>query len=87
MKDEDKSYLWMIQHHTQALVTLLEMNNRHKILKPDIACDFANYMATESETVWEERIWQQVANTFLAHTTEKGENVLQFSPDLRGPDT
>ena len=39
MKDEDKSYLWMIQHHTQALITLLEMNKRHEILKPDIAHD------------------------------------------------
>jgi len=87
MKDEDKSYLWMIQHHTQALVTLLEMNNRHKILKPDIACDFANYMATESETVWEERIWNQVAAVLLDAPKEKGENVFQFSPDTRGPDT
>ena len=87
MKDEEKSYLWMIQHHTEALVTLVEMDQKHEFLTPEIAYEFMHYLATQADTVWEERIWQQVANTFLAHTTEKGENVLQFSPDLRGPDT
>ena len=65
MKDEDKSYLWMIQHHIEALVTLLDMNKRHEILKPDIAHDFMDYMATQSETVWEEKIWKQVAGILL----------------------
>ena len=65
MKDEDKSYLWMIQHHTQALITLLEMNKRHEILKPDVAYDFVSYLATESETIWEEKIWRQVAAVIL----------------------
>jgi hypothetical protein len=87
MKDEDKSYLWMIQHHTQALITLLEMNKRHEILKPDVAYDFVSYLATESETIWEERLWKQVAAVILDSPKEKGENVFQFPPELRGPDT
>ena len=86
MKDEDKSYLWMIQHHIEALVTLLDMNKRHEILKPDIAHDFMDYMATQSETVWEEKIWKQVAGILLYAPKEKGENVFQISPELRGPD-
>jgi len=87
MKDEDKSYLWMIQHHTQALITLLEMNKRHGILKPDVAYDFVSYLATESETIWEEKLWKQVAAVILGSPKEKGENVFQFPPELRGPDT
>ena len=86
MKDEDKSYLWMIQHHIEALVTLLDMNKRHEILKPAIAHDFMDYMATQSETVWEEKIWKQVAGILLDAPKEKWENVFQFSPELRGPD-
>jgi hypothetical protein len=87
MKDEDKSYLWMIQHHIEALVTLLDMNKQHDILKPDVAHDFIHYMATQSETVWEEKIWKQVACILLDAPKEKGENVFQFSPDSRGPDS
>ena len=87
MRDEDKSYLWMIQHHIEALVTLLDMNKQHDILKPDVAHDFINYMATQAETVWEEKIWKQVACILLDAPKEKGENVFQFSPDSRGPDT
>ena len=86
MKDEDKTYLWMIQHHIEALVTLLDMNKRHEKLKPDIANDFMDYMATQSETVWEEKIWKQVAGILLDEPKEKGENVFQFPPELRGPD-
>jgi hypothetical protein len=86
MKDEDKSYLWMIQHHIEALVTLLDMNKQHDILKPDVAHDFIKYMATQSETIWEEGIWNQVAGILLEEPKEKGENVFQFSPELRGPD-
>ena len=87
MKDEDKSYLWMIQHHIEALVTLLDMNKQHNILKNDVAYDFIHYMAAQSETVWEERIWEMVAEILLEEPKEKGENVFQFSPSLRGPDT
>ena len=87
MKDEDKSYLWMIQHHIEALVTLLDMNKQHEILKPDIAYDFISYMASQSETIWEEGIWNQVAGILLEEHKEKGENIFQFPPELRGPDT
>ena len=58
MKDEDKSYLWMIQHHIEALVTLLDMNKQHNILKNDVAYDFMHYIAAQSETVWEEGVWE-----------------------------
>ena len=87
MKDEDKSYLWMIQHHIEALVTLLDMNKQHNILKNDVAYDFIHYMAAQSETVWEEGIWEMVAEILLEEPKEKGGNVFQFSPSLRGPDT
>ena len=87
MKDEDKSYLWMIQHHIESLVTLLDMNKQHRILKGDVAHDFMSYMATQSETVWEEGIWEQVAEIHLDEPKRKGENVFQFPPELRGPDT
>ena len=87
MKDEDKSYLWMIQHHIEALVTLLDMNKQHNILKNDVAYDFMHYMAAQSETVWEEGVWEMVAEILLEEPKEKGENVFQFSPSLRGPDT
>ena len=87
MKDEDKSYLWMIQHHIEALVTLLDMNKRHEILKPDIAHDFMNYMATQSETVWEEGIWKMVSEILKNEPQAPGSNVFQFSPETRGPDT
>ena len=86
MKDEDKSYLWMIQHHIEALVTLLDMNKQHNILKNDVAYDFIHYMAAQSETVWEEGIWEMVAEILLEEPKEKGENVFQFPPELRGPD-
>jgi len=86
MRDEDKSYLWMIQHHIEALVTLLDMNKQHNILKNDVAYDFIHYMAAQSETVWEEGIWEMVAEILLEEPKEKGENVFQFSPELRGPD-
>ena len=87
MKDEDKSYLWMIQHHIEALVTLLDMNKQHEILNNNVAYDFMHYMASQSETVWEEGVWEMVAEILLEAPTEKGENVIQFSPELRGPDT
>ena len=87
MKDEDKSYLWMIQHHIESLVTLLDMNKQHNILNNDVSYDFMHYMASQSETVWEEGVWEMVAGILLEAPTEKGENVIQFSPELRGPDT
>ena len=86
MKDEDKSYLWMIQHHIEALVTLLDMNKQHEILNNNVAYDFMHYMASQSETVWEEGVWEMVAEILLEEPKEKGENVIQFSPELRGPD-
>ena len=87
MKDEDQSYLWMIQHHIESLITLLEMNKQHNIMKNDVAYDFMHYMAAQSETVWEEGVWEMVAEILLEEPKEKGENVFQFSPALRGPDT
>jgi|TARA_R110000751_G_scaffold100694_3_gene194668 hypothetical protein len=86
MKDEDKSYLWMIQHHIEALVTLLDMNKQHEILNNNVAYDFMHYMSSQSETVWEEGVWEMVAEILLEEPKEKGENVIQFSPELRGPD-
>ena len=86
MKDEDQSYLWMIQHHIESLVTLLDMNKQHKIMKNDVAYDFMHYMAAQSETVWEEGVWEMVAEILLEEPKEKGENVFQFPPELRGPD-
>ena len=86
MKDEDKSYLWMIQHHIEALVTLLDMNKQHEILNNNVAYDFMHYMASQSETIWEEGVWEMVAGILLEEPKEKGENVIQFSPELRGPD-
>ena len=87
MKDEDKSYLWMIQHHIEALVTLLDMNKQHEILNNNVAYDFMHYMSSQSETVWEEGVWELVAEILLEEPKERGENVIQFSPELRGPDT
>ena len=87
MKDEDKTYLWMIQHHIEALVTLLDMNKQHEILNNNVAYDFISYMASQSETVWEEGVWEMVAEILLEEPKEKGGNVFQFSPSLRGPDT
>ena len=86
MKDEDKTYLWMIQHHIEALVTLLDMNKQHEILNNNVAYDFISYMASQSETVWEEGVWKMVAEILLEAPKEKGENVFQFPPELRGPD-
>ena len=76
----------MIQNHIEALITLLDMNKQHNILKPDVAHDFINYRATQSETIWEEKIWKNIAEILLEEPKEKGENVFQFSPALRGPD-
>ena len=87
MKDEDKTYLWMIQHHIEALVTLLDMNKQHEILDNNVAYDFISYMASQSETVWEEGVWEMVAEILLEEPKEKGGNVFQFTPSLRGPDT
>ena len=39
-----------------------------------------NYMATQSETVWEEGVWEMVAEILLEAPKEKGENVFQFTP-------
>ena len=86
MKDEDKTYLWMIQHHIEALVTLLDMNKQHEILNNNVAYDFMHYMASQSETIWEEGVWEMVAKILLEEPKEKGENVFQFPPELRGPD-
>ena len=86
MKDEDKTYLWMIQHHIEALVTLLDMNKQHEILNNNVAYDFISYMASQSETVWEEEVWEMAAKILLEEPKEKGENVFQFPPELRGPD-
>ena len=86
MKDEDKTYLWMIQDHIEALVTLLDMNKQHEILNNNVAYDFISYMASQSETVWEEGVWEMVAGILLEAPKEKGENVFQFPPELRGPD-
>ena len=87
MKDEDKSYLWMIQHHIEALVTLLDMNKQHEILNSEVAHDFIEYMSRQSETIWEEGIWKLVAEILSEEPKEKGENIFQFPPELRGPDT
>ena len=87
MKDEDQSFLWMIQHHIEALVTLLDMNKQHNIMKNDVAYDFMHYMAAQSETVWEEGVWEMVAEILLEAPKEKGGHVFQFTPSLRGPDT
>ena len=87
MKDEDMTFLWMIQHHIEALVTLLDMNKQHEILNNNVAYDFMHYMSSQSETVWEEGVWKMVAEILLEAPPEKGENVIQFSPELRGPDT
>ena len=43
-------------------------------------------MAAQSETVWEEGVWEMVAEILLEAPKEKGENVFQFPPELRGPD-
>ena len=87
MKDEDKSYLWIMQHHIEAIVTLIDINKQHDLLNSEVAHDFLNYMATESETIWEEKLWKHIACIILDAPKEKGENIFQFPPELRGPDT
>ena len=62
------------------------MNKQHEILNNNVAYDFISYMASQSETVWEEGVWEMVAGILLEAPKEKGENVFQFPPELRGPD-
>ena len=62
------------------------MNKQHEILNNNVAYDFMHYMSSQSETVWEEGVWEMVAEILLEEPKEKGENVIQFSPELRGPD-
>ena len=87
MRDENQTYLWMIQHHIEALVTLLDMNKQHEILNSEVAHDFIEYMSRQSDTIWEESIWKLVAEILSEEPKEKGENVFQFPPELRGPDS
>lgn len=87
MKDEDQSYLWMVQHHIEALITLLDMNIRHRLLNAETASEFIGFKATTAETIWEEEIWRKVAEILKNEPQAPGSNVFQFSPETRGPDT
>lgn len=65
MKETEGSMLWLLDHHVQAVLTLVEINMMHDIIDTDIAGHYLNEKAKNSDTIWEEEVWKKIADLFL----------------------
>ena len=65
MNQNEDSMLWMLDHHLQAMITLIFINREHEILDPKVVNYYMLQKAQNSEEVWEEEIWKKIADTFL----------------------
>ena len=84
MKEE--SLLWMMHHHLDSAITLMNMVIQQELLDLEIVESYIDEIAKVTDTVWEEQVWRKYSEA-LSYNEEHTGNVIQFRPDKSGPDT
>jgi acetyl-CoA carboxylase alpha subunit len=84
MKEE--SLLWMMHHHLDSAITLMNMIVQQELLDLNVVEAYIEEIAKVTDTVWEEQVWRKYSEA-LYYNEENTGNVIQFRPESRGPDT
>ena len=79
---EEESIVWMMCHHLQAAVTLMEVCLKNELVDNDLLKEHLRDRQTESDTIWEQHMWIK-----FIEAINRPNNVVLFSPEARGPDT
>jgi len=82
--EDQEDVLSLIMTHAQSLIWIMNIAKNHELVDPDIAIDVIEDMKRNSNTVWEETLWNKVKEAFLVDIPSA--SVYAFSPELRGPD-
>ena len=84
MKEE--SLLWMMHHHLDSAITMMNMVVQQELLDLDVVETYLDEVAKYSENIWEEQLWRKYSEA-LYYNEESNGNVIRFRPETRGPDT
>ena len=84
MKEE--SLLWMMHHHLASAITLMQLALKNDLIEPDVVEHYLTELSREADTVWEEQLWIKYIQA-LYYEDHNADNVIRFTPDIRGPDS
>ena len=84
MKEE--SLLWMMHHHLDSAITLMNIAIKHELLDLEVVADYIGNMSRDADSIWEEQMWKKYSEA-LYYTDYHTDNIYQFTPESRGPDT
>ena len=77
MKEE--SLLWMMHHHLDSAITLMNMVIQQELLDLDIVESYIDEIAKGTDTVWEEQVWRKYSEA-LYYTDHHSDNVYRLNP-------
>ena len=73
MKEE--SLLWMMHHHLDSAITLMNMIIQQELLDLEIVESYIDEIAKGTDTVWEEQVWRKYSEA-LYYNEENTEMLL-----------
>ena len=82
----EESLLWMMHHHLDSAITLMNMIVQQELLDLDVVESYIEEIAKGTDTVWEEQVGRKYSEA-LYYNEENTGNVIKFRPETRGPDT
>jgi len=78
---EEESIVWMMCHHLKAACALMNVCLNNELVDEKQLMNHLIEQAKEADDVWEEQMW-----TIFLRKINRPDNVVLFSPDIRGPD-
>ena len=79
---EDESVVWLMCHHLKGAVSLMEIALKNKLVEEKLLDEHLEDWERRADTVWEQHMWFK-----FRQAINRPDNVVLFSPEIRGPDT
>ena len=79
---EDESVVWLMCHHLKGAISLLEIGLKNDLVDHKLLDQHLAEWEGKSESTWEQHMWFKYRQAI-----NRPDNVVLFSPEIRGPDT
>ena len=81
-KDQDESIVWLMCHHLKGAIALMEVALKNKLVEEKLLDEHLEEWESRSDSIWEQHMWFK-----FREAINRPDNVVLFSPEIRGPDT
>ena len=79
--EQDESLVWMMCHHLKGAVSLMEVVLKNDLVDSKLLDEHLEEWESRADSIWEQHVWFK-----FRERINRPDNVVLFSPDIRGPD-